>query len=88
MTTFADLMKSFDERADKSVGGKFWLTEKQFNYAAALAIKAGTHISVYKNFRTHHVGKNAQYWSTKHFAHDDPRGVILPGRWAEKMGAK
>jgi hypothetical protein len=81
----ADLMKSFDERADKMPKGRFWLTEKQFNFAKDLANQERISIEQFHNFRTWAVGKNAEYWSSKHFAHGDGRNTLLPGRWAEEM---
>ena len=84
----ADLMKSFDERADRSPKGKFWLTEKQVAFARSLADRERIHFEQFKNFRTWAVGKNAEYYSTAHFAHDDPCGTILPGRWEEQMSKR
>lgn len=84
-----ELMKSFDERADRSPQGKFWLTAKQLAFARSLADRERISLDQFKNFRTHHCGTNGQYWSRAHFAHDTPLGDnFLPGRWEEQMSKR
>lgn len=66
-----DLIKSFDDRANGTPKGEFYLTEKQYNYALSLAEREHVHLpkiaeEMGVSFRTWAIGKNARFYGNKY----------------------
>jgi len=85
-----DLIASFDQRANGTPHGEFYLTERQSNFARVLADKEQVSLEAVAaehgvSFRDWSIGKNMRFYGTKHFAQEVTRANASNQRGIDRV---